>query len=82
MHKLLDVVQRLVDKGNSVLMIEHNLDVIRCADWVIDLGPEGGVNGGQLVALGTPETVAEVAGSYTGIYLKKVLAEYPRTAES
>jgi excinuclease ABC subunit A len=81
-HKLLDVVQRLVDKGNSVLMIEHNLDVIRCADWVIDLGPEGGVNGGQLVAVGTPETVAEVAGSYTGIYLKKVLAEYPRTAES
>jgi len=81
-HKLLDVVQRLVDKGNSVLMIEHNLDVIRCADWVIDLGPEGGVNGGHLVAVGTPETVAEVEGSYTGIYLKKVLAEYPRTVES
>jgi excinuclease ABC subunit A len=77
-HKLLDVVQRLVDKGNSVLMIEHNLDVIRCADWVIDLGPEGGVNGGDIVAVGTPETVAQVKGSYTGIYLKKVLAEYPR----
>jgi excinuclease ABC subunit A len=59
-HKLLDVVQRLVDKGNSVLMIEHNLDVIRCADWMIDLGPEGGDRGGELIAEGTPEAVAQV----------------------
>ncbi len=72
-HKLLDVVQRLVDKGNSVLVIEHNLDVVRCADWVIDLGPEGGDRGGEVVAIGTPEQVAESPRSYTGQYLKQVL---------
>uniref|UniRef100_B8HXW2 UvrABC system protein A n=1 Tax=Cyanothece sp. (strain PCC 7425 / ATCC 29141) TaxID=395961 RepID=B8HXW2_CYAP4 len=72
-HKLLDVLQRLVDKGNSVLVIEHNLDVIRCADWVIDLGPEGGDRGGELVAVGTPEQVAANPNSYTGQYLKQVL---------
>jgi len=72
-HKLLDVLQRLVDKGNSVLVIEHNLDVIRCSDWVIDLGPDGGDRGGKLVASGTPETVADVSESYTGQYLKQVL---------
>jgi excinuclease ABC subunit A len=77
-HKLLDVMQRLVDKGNSIIAIEHNLDVIRCADWVIDLGPEGGDRGGEIVAIGTPEQVAEVANSYTGEYLKQVLTEYPR----
>ena len=76
-HKLLDVVQRLVDKGNSVIMIEHNLDVIRCCDWVIDLGPEGGDRGGQIIAQGTPETVAGAEGSYTGKYLKDVLAQHP-----
>ncbi|HSM84454.1 MAG TPA: excinuclease ABC subunit A, partial [Nodosilinea sp.] len=76
-HKLLDVVQRLVDKGNSVLMIEHNLDVIRCADWIVDLGPEGGDRGGELIAVGTPEEVAQVAGSYTGKYLAKVLEQHP-----
>jgi excinuclease ABC subunit A len=76
-HKLLDVIQRLVDKGNSVLVIEHNLDVIRCSDWVIDLGPEGGDRGGQVVAFGTPEAVAEVPESYTGQYLKQVLALHP-----
>ncbi len=65
-HKLLDVVQRLVDKGNSVIMIEHNLDMIRCCDWVIDLGPEGGDRGGEIIAQGTPEEVAGVEGSYTG----------------
>jgi excinuclease ABC subunit A len=78
-HKLLDVVQRLVDKGNSVLMIEHNLDVIRCADWIVDLGPEGGDRGGQVIACGTPETVAQVADSYTGQYVKQVLNQYPST---
>jgi len=76
-HKLLDVLQRLVDKGNSILVIEHNLDVIRCADWVIDLGPEGGDKGGELVAVGTPEDVAENEKSHTGRYLKMALQEYP-----
>ncbi len=73
--KLLEVLQRLCDGGNSVLVIEHNLDVIKCADHVIDLGPEGGDGGGTLVACGTPEEIAEVEGSYTGRYLKKVLAK-------
>jgi excinuclease ABC subunit A len=72
-HKLLDVVQRLVDKGNSVLVIEHNLDVIRCSDWIIDLGPDGGDRGGEIIAVGTPETIAAVPHSHTGHYLKQVL---------
>ena len=76
-HKLLDVLQRLVDKGNSILVIEHNLDVIRCADWVIDLGPEGGDKGGEIIAVGTPEDVAKNKKSYTGKYLKQVLEQYP-----
>ncbi|MEB3217086.1 MAG: excinuclease ABC subunit UvrA [Nostocales cyanobacterium 94392] len=76
-HKLLDILQRLVDKGNSILVIEHNLDVIRCADWVIDLGPEGGDKGGEVVAVGTPEEVAKNEKSYTGRYLKQVLQQYP-----
>ncbi|MBT9317180.1 excinuclease ABC subunit UvrA [Leptothoe spongobia] len=76
-HKLLDVVQRLVDKGNSVVMIEHNLDVIRCCDWIIDLGPEGGDRGGEIIAEGTPEDVAQVENSYTGHYLKHVLEQHP-----
>ncbi len=79
-HKLLNVLQRLVDKGNSVLVIEHNLDVIRCSDWVIDLGPEGGDRGGELVACGTPDEVAKVKKSYTGQYLKQVLALHPPQA--
>ncbi|MBD2356935.1 excinuclease ABC subunit UvrA [Tolypothrix sp. FACHB-123] len=76
-HKLLDVVQRLVDKGNSILVIEHNLDVIRCADWVIDLGPDGGDKGGEVIAAGTPEEVANNPKSYTGEYLRQVLKQYP-----
>jgi excinuclease ABC subunit A len=76
-HKLMDVIQRLVDKGNSVLLIEHNLDVIRCADWVIDLGPEGGDRGGQLICCGTPEQVAMHPDSHTGRYLRQVLAQHP-----
>ncbi|NMG07891.1 excinuclease ABC subunit UvrA [Brasilonema sp. UFV-L1] len=76
-HKLLDVLQRLVDKGNSILVIEHNLDVIRCADWLIDLGPEGGDQGGEVIAVGTPEEVAENSRSYTGQYVKHVLQQYP-----
>ena len=70
---LLDVLHRLVDRGNTVLVIEHNLDVIKTADWVVDLGPDGGENGGTIVAAGTPEDVALVAASYTGQYLKKML---------
>ncbi|MBQ9393800.1 MAG: excinuclease ABC subunit UvrA [Oscillospiraceae bacterium] len=71
--KLLEVLQRLVDEGNTVLVIEHNLDVIKCADYLIDLGPEGGSGGGTVVATGTPEQVAAVESSYTGQYLRKVL---------
>ena len=72
--KLLEVLQRLVDAGNTVLVIEHNLDVIKSADWLIDLGPEGGAGGGTLVCAGTPETVAACETSYTGQYLKKYLS--------
>lgn len=71
--RLLEVLQRLVDEGNTVLVIEHNLDVIKNADWIIDLGPEGGEGGGNVVATGTPEEIAEVKESYTGQYLKPVL---------
>ena len=71
---LLTVLHRLRDHGNTVVVIEHNLDVIKTADWIIDLGPEGGAGGGMIVAEGTPETVATVAGSYTARYLKPVLA--------
>jgi len=70
-HKLIEVLQRLVDAGNSVLIIEHNLDIIKIADWIIDLGPEGGDRGGELLAEGTPEQVMKVKGSYTGKYLKE-----------
>jgi len=72
-HKLMDVIQRLVDKGNSVIVIEHNLDVIRCSDWIIDLGPDGGDKGGEIIAEGIPEDVAKNPTSYTAKYLKKVL---------
>jgi excinuclease ABC subunit A len=68
-HNLLNVLNRLADMGNTVVVIEHNLDVIKCADWVIDLGPGGGDAGGTIVAEGTPEDVAAVAGSYTGQFL-------------
>jgi excinuclease ABC subunit A len=71
--RLLDVLQRLTDAGNSVLVIEHNLDVIKTADWIIDLGPEGGDGGGEVIAEGTPEQVAQVAASHTGQFLKKML---------
>ncbi len=74
-HRLVDVLNQLVDAGNSVLIIEHNLDIIKVADYIIDLGPEGGVRGGQVVATGTPDEVAAVEGSYTGMYLKNVLVK-------
>jgi excinuclease ABC subunit A len=72
-RKLLEVIQRLVDTGNTIVIIEHNLDVIKTADWVIDLGPEGGDRGGEIIATGTPEQVAMVTRSYTGQYLRKML---------
>ena len=73
MKKLLEVLQRLVDAGNTVLVIEHNLDVIKCADYLLDLGPEGGSGGGTLVPCGPPEEVAACEQSYTGQYLRKML---------
>jgi excinuclease ABC subunit A len=72
-RKLLGVLQRLVDSGNTVVVIEHNLDVIKSVDWVIDLGPEGGEGGGEVIAVGTPEQVAEASGTYTGQFLRGVL---------
>ena len=76
-HKLMDVMQRLVDKGNSIICIEHNLDVIRCSDWIIDLGPEGGDKGGEILGTGTPEEVAQHPISHTGRYLARVLEQHP-----
>ena len=72
-NKLLAAFRALIDNGGSLLVIEHNLDVIKTADWVIDLGPEGGIGGGQIVATGTPEDVAKVGDSFTGKYLKEYL---------
>jgi excinuclease ABC subunit A len=73
-NRLLGVLNALVDKGNTVLVIEHNLDVIKCADWIIDLGPEGGVYGGEIVGAGVPEEIAKIKGSWTGKYLKEVFS--------
>jgi excinuclease ABC subunit A len=72
-RKLLEVLHELVESGNTVLVIEHNLEVIKTADWIIDLGPEGGEAGGEIIATGTPEDVAKVARSYTGQFLKPLL---------
>jgi excinuclease ABC subunit A len=72
-HKLVEVLQRFVDEGNTVLIIEHHPDIIKVSDWLIDLGPEGGDRGGYLVAEGTPEEVAKTKESYTGQFLKKYL---------
>jgi excinuclease ABC subunit A len=72
-HKLIEVLQRLVESGNSVLIIEHNMDIIKVADYLIDLGPEGGDRGGELLAAGTPEEVSQVEESYTGQFLRQVL---------
>lgn len=72
-HKLIDVLSALVDAGNSVVVIEHNLDVIKTADYIIDLGPDGGNRGGEIIAQGTPEEVAACERSYTGEYLKQIL---------
>ena len=79
-RKLLEVLHELVDQGNTVVVIEHNLDVVKTADHIIDIGPEGGDGGGQVVAVGTPEEVAEVAESYTGKYLKPMLEKRAKVA--
>jgi len=71
--KLLNILQRLVEAGNTIIVIEHNLDVIKSADYILDLGPEGGNMGGRLVAAGKPEEVAKVKGSYTGQFLKEII---------
>ena len=71
--KLIQILNKLVDKGNTVVLIEHNLDIVKSADYILDIGPEGGIGGGSLVASGTPEQVAQNKASYTGQYLKKVL---------
>ncbi len=72
-HKLVDILHRLADGGNTVVVIEHNLDVIKTADYIIDMGPEGGDGGGTVIARGTPEQVAQAEGSYTGAYVRKML---------
>jgi excinuclease ABC subunit A len=79
-RKLLEVLQRLVDSGNTVLVIEHNLDVIKTADWIVDLGPEGGDQGGRVVVTGTPEDVAAHPVSHTGRFLQEVLEGIPYAA--
>ena len=80
-RKLLEVLHELVDQGNTVVVIEHNLDVIKTADWIIDIGPEGGDGGGEIVATGTPEEVAAEARSHTGRYLKPLLKARDVAAE-
>jgi excinuclease ABC subunit A len=70
---LIEVLQRLVDEGNTVVIIEHNLDIIKVSDWIIDLGPEGGDAGGEIIAVGTPEEVCEMPHSFTGQYMKRNL---------
>ncbi len=77
-EQLLKVLHSLRDRGNTVVVIEHNLDVIKTADWVIDLGPEGGVRGGQIICVGTPEQVAKTPQSYTGQFLKPLLGKQTR----
>ena len=79
-RRLLTVLTRLVDQGNTVLVIEHNLDVIKTADWIIDLGPEGGKGGGQVIAEGSPELVAKTPESYTGQFLARAPARHGLTA--
>lgn len=72
-HKLIDILQRLVDTGNTIIVIEHNLDLIKTCDHIIDLGPEGGDDGGEVVAIGTPEQICKNERSYTGKFLKKYI---------
>ena len=76
--KLIEILQELVGRGNTVVVIEHNLDVVKSADYIIDFGPEGGEGGGKVVAKGTPEEVADTPGSYTGEYLGKILQRHAK----
>ena len=76
LKKLLEILQAFVSLGNTVVVIEHNLDVIKTADHIIDMGPEGGVNGGKIIAEGTPEKVSKVKDSYTGKFIKEILGNY------
>ena len=79
--KLLEILQTFVSLGNTVIVIEHNLDVIKTADWIVDMGPEGGVNGGTIIAEGNPEKIAEITGSYTGNFLKGIInTKFKKTA--
>jgi excinuclease ABC subunit A len=71
--KLLEILQTFVSLGNTVVVIEHNLDVIKTADWIVDMGPEGGVNGGKIIAEGSPEKVSQITSSYTGNFLKEII---------
>ena len=80
MSKLVEILQRLTDGGNTVVVIEHNLDVIKTADYLIDMGPEGGDGGGTVIAQGTPEEVAKVKHSYTGFYVAKMLRQAKESA--
>ena len=80
MHKLVEILHRLADGGNTVVVIEHNLDVIKTADYIIDMGPEGGDRGGTVIAQGTPEEIIKVKKSYTGYYVKKMLEKDKRCA--
>src|SRR2546429_8692620 len=80
-HNLLNVLNRLADLGNTILVIEHNLDVIKCADWIIDMGPEGGAGGGRVIAEGTPEQIADHHTSFTGHYLKPKLEQHQQSLE-
>ena len=77
-QKLLNVLLQLRDNGNTIVVIEHNMDVIKCADWIIDLGPEGGEEGGRIIAEGTPEDICKVEESYTGQFLKKIMHIYKK----
>ena len=81
MHKLVDILHKLAEGGNTVVVIEHNLDVIKTADYIIDMGPEGGDGGGTVIACGTPEEIAENPVSYTGIYVKKMLERYRKSLQ-
>ena len=81
MHKLVEILNRIADSGNTIVVIEHNLDVIKTADYIIDMGPEGGDRGGQVVVCGTPEEVSECSDSYTGQYIKKMLKKYKDNLE-
>ena len=79
--KLLEILQTFVAQGNTVVVIEHNLDVIKTADWIIEMGPDGGINGGQIIAEGNPEKISEISSSYTGNFLKNIIStKFKKTA--